>query len=127
MKTLASLVLLSLLAAAPALSADDPSIQGDRRTGIGTAMTSFIDGQSVDGKLLHYDPVAGELLQLELLELHSGIVQKGDFFVSCADFQAADGRKVDIDFLVVPAGSGYRVNQAIVHSVAGKKRKYHLE
>lgn len=122
------LMLLFLgLAAVPTFAADDPSIQGAKRAGIQQAMTAFISGQEVKSRMLHYDPVAGELLQLELVELHEGIVQKGDFFVSCADFKGPDGRAYDLDFLVVPAGDGYRVNQAIVHSVDGEKRKYHLE
>ena len=116
-----------LLIASPALAGDDPSIQGAQRDGIGQAMRRFIAEQQVKGKVLHYDAVAGELLQLQLDELHAGIVKKGDFYVSCADFVATDGRKFDIDFLVVPNGSEYRVNQALVHSVDAKKRKYHLE
>lgn len=118
---------LSLLAIQPAQAGDDPSIQGARRKGIQTAMQDFIYRQTVGGKLLHYDPVDGELLQLRLEALHDGIVKKGDFYVSCADFVGEGGRKFDLDFLVVPAGESFRVNQAIVHAVDGKKRKYQLE
>ena len=118
---------LSLLMLQPALAGDDPSIQGAKRSGIQSAMQDFIEGHSVGGKILHYDPVDGELLQLRLETLHEGIVKKGDFYVSCADFVGEGGRKFDVDFLVVPIGEGFRVNQAIVHSVEGKKRKYHLE
>ncbi len=121
------LALALLLSPVVSFAADDPSIQGARRAGIQAAMKSFIEGQSVAERLLHYDPVAGELLQLRLAELHEGIVKKGDFYVSCADFTGEDGRRYDLDFLVVPAGEGYRVNQAIVHAVEGQKRKYHLE
>ncbi len=111
-----------------ALAADDPSIQGDARTGIQAAMTAYIAAQKVGGEsLLHYDAVSGDLRRLTLVELHAGIVKKGHFFVSCADFAQEDGTLVDVDFLVVPTDDGFRVNQAIVHSVAGKKRAYHLE
>jgi hypothetical protein len=116
-----------LLIASPAAAGDDPSIQGETRNGVQAAMTRFIAAQEVDGALLHYDPAAGKLLRLKLDELHEGIVRKGDFYVSCADFVSHDGTAYDIDFLVVPAGDSFRVNQAIVHSVAGEKRKYHLE
>ena len=34
---------------------------------------------------------------------------------------------VDIDFLVVPSGDDFRVNQAIVHKADGEKRTYHVE
>ena len=113
--------------ATPAFAADDPSIRGDTRTGIQQAMTVFIAAQETEGVMRHYDPVAGTLRALRLEELHSGIVRKGDFYVSCADFVDADGTAVDIDFLVVPSGDGFRVNQALVHSVDGEKRRYHLE
>ena len=82
---------------------------------------------AIDRGLLHYDPVADRLVRLELVELHDGIVQKGDFYVSCADFTDEAGVTYDMDFLVLETAEGYRVNQAIVHSVDGKKRKYHIE
>ena len=38
------------------------------------------------------------------------------------------GRKIDVDFLVIPDGSGgLRATQGIVHSIDGTKREYHLE
>ncbi|MCG8591118.1 MAG: hypothetical protein MJE66_17640, partial [Proteobacteria bacterium] len=101
-----------------AQAADDPSIRGDERTGIHKAMRDFIADQQGGGDTwLHYDPVNGQLLRLRLKELHDGIVKKGDFFVSCADFVDPQGTKVDLDFLVLPTPDGYRVNQAIVHKV----------
>ncbi len=122
------ILVLAWLVAPGALAADDPSIQGETRSGVKAAMTRFIDGQrSADGSMLHYDPVSGDLLRLKLRELHAGIVSKGHFYVSCADFVDADGREVDVDFLVVPNGSGFRVNQALVHAVDGEKRGYHVE
>ena len=123
---LASLVLL--LTTAVAWAGDDPSIKGDLRTNIQAAMDDFVTDQSVGGVVRIYDPVEGRLLKLESYELHSGIVRKGDFYVSCADFADQDGRKIDVDFLVLPDASGkLRATQGIVHSVDGDKRKYHLE
>jgi hypothetical protein len=124
---LAALALLALALAGPVHAGDDSSIQGDRRSGIQRAMTSFVEVQAQDGRLLHYDPVADRLVRLRLVELHSGIVQKGGFNVSCADFTDEAGVVYDMDFLVLEGPGGYRVNQAIVHSVAGQKREYHLE
>ena len=123
---LASLVLL--LTTAAAWAGDDPSIKGDLRTNIQAAMDDFVKDQSVGGVVRIYDPVEGRLLQLQSYELHSGIVRKGDFYVSCADFVDQDGRKIDVDFLVLPDESGkLRATQGIVHSVDGDKRNYHLE
>jgi hypothetical protein len=44
-------------------------------------MTDWIAANGVDGKLLHYDAVSGELLELTHPSVHAGIVRKGVFFV----------------------------------------------
>lgn len=108
-------------------AADDPSIKGDLRTNIQTSMDGFIETQSVDGKIFLYDAVDGQLLELSLDSLHSGIVKKGAFYVSCADFIDQKGRKIDVDFMVVEKNESLITTQALVHSVDGKKREYHLE
>jgi len=56
-----------------------------------------------------------------------GYPKKGYFFVSCADFIDENGNKVDLDFLVIKDGENFKTIQAVVHSIDGKKRKYHLE
>ena len=76
---------------------------------------------------LSNDSMEGKLLKLKLDELHNGIVKKNGFYVSCADFKDQNGRKIDIDFLVRPSGDRLITTQALVHSVNGEKRKYHLE
>lgn len=110
-----------------AQAANDSSIKGELRENIQASMAHFIQQQNIDGRMYVYDAVDGKLLKLKLDELHSGIVKKGDFYVSCADFHDGQGRKVDIDFLVRPSVNGLITTQALVHSVDGKKRKYHLE
>lgn len=120
-------IVLLALGSTTTFAADDPSIKGDLRSNIQYSMQQYIDGQSVDGKLYLYDPLKGELLKLALDELHSGIVKKGDFYVSCADFKDQNGRKIDVDFLVRKNGNRLITTQGIVHSVNGEKRKYHLE
>ena len=74
-----------------------------------------------------YDAVGGKLLALKFAKLHEGVVKKGDFYVSCADFVDKKGTKVDLDFLVIKEGDNLQTIQALVHSLDGKKRKYHLE
>ena len=133
--TFRSLVAATLLAGgllcllpASAFAGNDPSIQGRTRTGVNYAMQAFIQDRWDDERFMtHYDPVAGKLLRLRLMKLHDGIVKKGDFFVSCADFEDPKGRKYDLDFLVLPKGDLFQVNQASVHAAEGKKRKYHVE
>jgi hypothetical protein len=106
---------------------NDPSIKGQMRTGIQAAMNEHIKHNKVDMQYAIYDSVKGELKWLTLDKLHEGIVKKGDFYVSCADFLDAQGKKYDIDFLVVQESGTYRVLEAVVHAEDGKKRKYHLE
>ncbi len=118
---------LSLLVALAAQAADDPSIKGQLRTDIQSAMQGYIDHQTIDGVYRLYDPVDGRLLHLENANLHAGIVKKGEFYVSCADFTDQGGRKIDIDFLVLDAGGEVRAVQGFVHKVDGSKRPYDLE
>jgi len=110
-----------------AFAGNDASIKGDLRSNIHFAMNQYIQGQAIDGQMYVFDSADGKLLKLKLDELHDGIVKKGDFYVSCADFVDHNGRKVDIDFLVRKQGNLLVTTQAIVHAVNGDKRKYHLE
>ncbi len=122
-----SAVLLWALLSGTALAADNPDIRGNLRRDIKISMNQFIQNQTIDGVLYLYDAVDGKLLHLKFVALHEGIVKREAFYVSCADFTDQRGRKIDIDFLVRPAGNSLKTTQAIVHSVDGKKRKYHLE
>ena len=60
-------------------------------------------------------------------EINHASIKKGEFYVSCADFVDKNGTKVDLDFLVIKDGDNLKTIQAVVHSLDGKKRKYHLE
>ena len=106
---------------------NDASIKGDLRTDIKQSMANFIEHQTINGTMNVYDAVSGKLLSLKFEELHEGIVKKGDFYVSCADFKDQKGRKVDVDFMVIPSADELITTQALIHSIAGNKRKYHLE
>jgi len=125
--TLITTTIMAIIFSYPALAGNDPSIKGDLRIGIKASMNQYINKQTIDGALYVYDSVDGKLLKLKLDELHSGIVEKNGFYVSCADFKDQNGRKIDIDFLVRPSGDQLVTTQALVHSVNGNKRAYHLE
>ena len=118
---------LVLTIASPALAGDDPSIKGKQRESIKKAMSDHIEGVSIDEHYTVYDVVNGELKKLKLKELHEGIVKKGDYFVSCADFVDPQGTLYDIDFLVGAKDDSYLVVLNVIHAVDGKKRKYHVE
>ena len=120
-------IILGVFLSTAVWAGNDPSIKGNLRSNIQSSMNDFIKHQSIDGSMYVFDAAKGSLLKLKLDKLHSGIVKKGDFYVSCADFKDQQGRKIDIDFLVRPDASKLITTQALVHSVNGNKRKYHLE
>lgn len=120
--------LFSLLATSSvSFGGNDPSIKGDLRQQININMKEFIDSNTVGDVYSIYDPIDGKLLKLTFVELHKGIVKKGDYYVSCADFTDSNQKIVDLDFLVIPNNNKLLVTQAVIHSVDGEKRKYHLE
>ena len=121
------LILLTLGLATNSWGADDPSIKGEKRTGIQAAMTEHITNNSVDGRYILYDPVDDKVLKLKLDDLHDGIVKKSDYYVSCADFTSTNGTYYDLDFMVVEKDGEYKALQGFVHKVGKDKRKYHLE
>jgi len=122
-----SILVFSVVMSFQAWAGNDPSIKGDLRSNIQESMSKYINTNTVNGKVYLYDAVKGDLLKLKLDSLHSGIVKKGGFYVSCADFVDQNNRKIDVDFLVVQNGDGLITSQALIHSVDGSKRKYHLE
>jgi hypothetical protein len=125
--SLAAIFSLSIAAATVAFAADDPSIKGPLRTNIKASMMFFIESTMINDTYYIYDAVGGKILELKFAKLHEGVVKKGDFYVSCADFVDKKGTKVDLDFLVIKDGDNLQTIQAVVHSLDGKKRKYHLE
>ena len=125
---LAGYLLIAAIFTSNALfAADDPSIKGDKRTKIQAAMSEMIERNTVDGVYSLYDPVKEELHHLDLVELHDGIVKKGNYYVSCADFRNSEGKLLDLDFLVLEKDGGFIATQAVIHKADNKKRKYHLE
>ncbi len=121
------LILGSFFAVNLAVAGNDPSIKGESRTNIQLAMSTHVTENSIKGQYLIYDSKKGELKHLKMTKLHDGIVKKGEFFVSCADFEDQQGKVYDLDFLVSSKGDGYRVIQSIIHAENGNKRKYHIE
>ncbi len=109
------------------LAADDPSIKGEVRTNANKAMVEHINKNSIDENYVIYDPVSNKLRKLQFKEIHKGIVKKGDFYVSCADFVDGNENKFDLDFFVVEKDGKFHVQQAIVHKINGEKRIYNIE
>ncbi len=126
-RTVLAILALTLPLAAISFAADDPSIKGKTRAGILKAMQQHIEQHTVATVYPVYDVTDNKMRHLTLKELHSGIVKKGAFYVSCADFVDADGIKVDLDFLVSDDHGHFKTVETIVHKVDGTKRPYDLE
>jgi hypothetical protein len=124
---LATVFVISIVLTSLAFAGNDPSIKGDLRRNIKASMMSFIENRMVNDTFMIYDASKGKLLRLKFDKLHDGIVKKGEFYISCADFFDDKGKKVDLDFLVIPDGDNLHTVQAVIHAMDGKKRKYHLE
>lgn len=125
-RSLVLLLSLLLAGATIAVAGDDPSIQGETRSGVQHAMTHHIDTHTVGDVYPVYDAVDGVMRHLTLAKLHSGIVKKGEFYVSCADFVDGDGNRFDLDFLVLEDDGSFKTVETIVHKVDGTKRPYDL-
>ena len=108
-------------------AADDPSIKDPLRSNIHSAMNEHVEQNTLDDSYIIYDSSDKKLYELTFKEVHSGIVKKEDFYVSCADFTDASGNLYDVDFLVGESNGGFRVYQAILHKVNGVKRPYDLQ
>ena len=96
------------------------------------AMKSYVENMIKNSSFM---PVVykGKVLKLNVAKskkypdgFHSGVKNKGDLFVSCADFIDQKGNKYDIDFLVNRSDDKYAVVQPIVHSINGEKNPYDL-
>lgn len=109
------------------LAADDASIPADVKEKSRAAMEQFIKHEiEVKGSFLLNDPVENKILNLKYDKLHKGMVKYKDGFLACADFTQGK-TPYDIDFLVKIVDGQYRVVQAAVHAVDGKKRTGHME
>lgn len=109
------------------MGGDDPSIQGKARTGSHDAMKQHVAANAWNGYYIIYDWVEGDLKRLNFKGLHSGIVKKGEFYVSCADFTDDKGNEYDIDFLVAEKDGEFMVFQALIHKRNSEKREYKVE
>ncbi len=127
-RILVTVISISIMLTSPIVyAADDSSIKGALREKIKTSMMAYIETRMVNDTFFIFDAPEGRLLNLKFDKLHEGIVKKGNFYVSCADFFDKNGKKIDLDFLVVKDGDQLKTIQAVVHAVDGNKRKYQLE
>ena len=127
MNKIKRIALLLALITSVAFAGNDPTIKGKERSSVATVMKTHIDLHNVGGKYLIYDQTSNKMRSLTFASLHSGIVKKGKFYVSCADFLDDEGKRFDLDFLIIKNGKNYKFVQALVHKVNDEKRPYTIE
>jgi hypothetical protein len=126
-KVVAIIIFMLLSITLVVFAADDPSIKGEKRQGIQKAMQMHVSENMVNGDYYIYDAVTNDVKRLQYKKLHSGIVKKENFYVSCADFTDSMGKPYGMDFLVVEKNGGFKVVDSVLHKVDGQKRKYELK
>jgi hypothetical protein len=128
MKKVAAIIMFALLSVTlAAFAGDDPNIKGAQREGIQKAIQMHVNDKAVNGYYVLYDPVTNDVKNLQFKKLHSGIVMKDGFFVSCADFTDSRGKAYGVDFLVLNKNGRFKVVESVLHKVDGQKRKYQLK
>ena len=103
----AAVLVAGFLLSASALAG--PSLSLSTKASLQAAMQRHIDRALVGGVLLHLDDETGQVRPLRPMAAHPEILQMGEFFVLCADFRAANGDKVNVDFFLVPEGKRFVV------------------
>lgn len=115
--SLLAMVMTATLSGA-VLAADDLQ----QKVQLQQAMTSFLDDRSTDGQIILLDQNDNALKSVYLAGAHPMIVplKDGSYFL-CADGYDAAGNKVDLDFLVQPSTTGFRVIDAMLNARASVK------
>lgn len=123
-----SLFFLFMILIFPALlfASDDPNIPADTKAKIQIAMEAHIHSLMAknNGSYPIFDPDGRNIVQLNFLKLHKGVVVKGKqgrYYISCADFTDNKNTEYDLDFLV---SDHFEVVETLVHKKAGNKLHY---
>lgn len=98
-------------------------IEGKKAEEVLAAAKIFIEEDSaLKGAFLVWDDVEKKPRNLEFQKFHAVFqLDNGDYFF-CSDFKD-DKNVLDMDFVLIPQGDGYKVKALWIHKVNGKKRK----
>ncbi len=108
--------LLLLLTASVAAASSEPPVEPRVLNQVQNATRLFIDEHMVDGAYLYYDASTHTLERLEFKMLHPHVSKDGDLYIARADFFDAEGRPIDMRFLVVMRDNQPHTLQAIAHA-----------
>ncbi len=126
MKRLIFILLVAIMIPGAVYAADDPNIARETKDKVQIAMNAHINALMAKngGSYPIFDQDSRNVVQLQFLKLHKGVVVKGNqgkYFISCADFTDEAGTKYDLDFLV---SANLEVVEALVHKKDGVKQHY---
>lgn len=126
MKRFLYIFLVVLMIPGAVFAADDPNISRETKDKVQIAMNAHINSLTAKngGSYPIFDSDSRNVVQLQFLKLHTGVVEKGKqgkYFISCADFTDESGKKYDLDFLV---SANFEVVEALVHKKDGVKMHY---
>jgi len=129
MKITLSAICFTIVLMAGLAWAEHPGVATSHRDAIQKAMLVHIKNvteHNGNGMYPVFDPESKTVVQLKLKEFHDSVELKGrktPYFVSCADFTAADGTLYDLDFLV---SRKYAVVGTLMHAKSGEYFSYEI-
>lgn len=91
------------------------------------AIMKRIDEKTMVDKFLMYDPQNGAVKKLTYISIHEGVGNKGNFYVSCVDFEDSKGGIYDIDMLVRDVNGNLTAVHSVIHKVNDVEREYYVE
>jgi hypothetical protein len=95
------------------------------------AVRAYIDAQASrdNGHFDVYDPLAGKMLRLTLVQVHEDrLAALGrDAYFACADFKSNRGTVYDVDVFMKQTPNGLEATDTAIHKVDGHPRYYWIE
>ena len=85
-------------------------------------MQDYIEANSDGGDFLYVDSKTGALNRLSPLAAHPTILATESYYILCADFRAATGERVNVDFFIAKTGKGFLVFEHTVERREQVKR-----
>lgn len=94
-------------------TAEAASIDNTTRVALQSELRSYIATKTSDGTYTFFDEEDGSIQEFQIKAIHPVIFAKGDRFLMCADFIDQEGKKVLIDYVMLPVSNGFIVEKEL--------------
>ena len=94
-------------------SAMAASINNSTRLALQSELRSYISTKTTSGAYTFFDEDNGSIQELKIKAIHPVIFVKGDRFLMCADFIDQKGKKVVIDYVMLPVKDGFIIEKEL--------------